>query len=109
MIGVVPVDRPGEVCLAECLLDRLSHLEDDELRQLLATLDVEFADAADEGRALVDRRRLRPCAVRLVGRGDRPVEFGVRDGVEGLDRLACCGVGHGIGHGAISSSVGHHR
>ena len=71
VVGVVPVDRRGEVDLAERLLDRLAHLAHDDLRQLLAALDVQFADAADEGRALVDRRRLRPGAVRLVGRGDR--------------------------------------
>ena len=56
------------------------------------------ADAADEGRALLDRGRLRPGAVRFVGCGDRGLELGVGDGVVGLDRLARGGVGHGIAH-----------
>ena len=67
-------------------------------RQLLAALDVQLADAADEGRALLDRGRLRPRAVGLVGCGDRGLELGVGDGVVGLDRLAGGGVGHGIAH-----------
>ena len=80
MVGVVLVDRRGEVDLAERLRDRLAHLAHDELRQLLAALGVQFADAADEGRALIDRGRLRPGAVRLVGCGDRGLELGVGDG-----------------------------
>ncbi len=98
VVGVVLVDRRGEVGLAERLRDRLAHLAHDELRQLLAALGVQFADAADEGRALLDRGRLRPGAVRLVGRGDRGLELGVGDGVVGLDRLAGGGVGYGIVH-----------
>ena len=62
---------------------------------------VQFADAADEGRALLDRGRLRPGAVRLVGCGDRGLELGVGDGVVGLDRLAGGGIGYGIGHRAV--------
>ena len=98
VVGVVLVDRRGEVDLAERLRDRLAHLAHDELRQLLAALGVQLADAADEGRALLDRGRLRPGAVRLVGCGDRGLELGVGDGVVGLDRLARGGVGHGIAH-----------
>ena len=80
VVGVVLVDVGGEVDLAEGLLDGLAHLAHDDLGELLAALDVQLADAADEGGALLDRGRPRPGAVRLVGRGDGGLELGVGDG-----------------------------
>ena len=105
VVGVVAVDVAGEVDLAEGLLDRLAHLAHDDLGELLAALDVQLADAADEGRALLDGGGLRPRAVGLVGRGDGGVELGVGDGRERLDRLAGGGVGHGIAHWGSPSRV----
>ena len=98
MVGVVPVDVRGKVNLGERLTDRLPHLAHDEIGQLLAALGVELGDAADEGRALLDRGRLRPGAVRLVGCGNRGLELGIGDRIECLDRLPGGGVGHGIAH-----------
>ena len=56
VVGVVLVDRGAEVDLAERLLDRLAHLAHDDLGEPLALLGVQLADAADERRALLDRR-----------------------------------------------------
>ena len=79
VVGVVAVDRADEVELAEGLLDRLAHLAHDDLRELLAPLDVQLADPADERRALGDTRRRRPRLVRLVGAGDRVAQLVVGD------------------------------
>ena len=48
VVGVEGVDVAREVDLAERLLDRLAHLADDDLGQLLAALLVQLADLAHE-------------------------------------------------------------
>ena len=97
VVGVVLVDRGAEVDLAERLLDRLAHLAHDDLGEPLALLGVQLADAADERRALLDRRRARsssrcaasarPIASSQVVVGDRRVL---------LDGLAGGRVDHGV-------------
>ena len=101
MVGVVLVDRRGEIGLAEGLLDRLAHLAHDDLGELLAALEVQFPDASHERGTLLDGGGLRPAAVGLVGGGDGGVELGVGDGRERLDRLAGGGIGHGVAHGVL--------
>ena len=83
LLGVVCVEAvyvAGEVDLAERLLNRLAHLADDDLAQLLAPLDVQFADAAHQVGALGDGRRGRPRPVDFVGTTDRGAKIVVADG-----------------------------
>ena len=75
---------------------RLAHLAGDDLRERVATLRVELADAPDEGGALLDRRRARPLAVRPIGGRDRVHELRVADRRVGLAALAGCRVDHRV-------------
>ena len=85
---VVLVDRGAEVDLAERLLDGLPHLAHDDLRELLAALRVQLADAPNQRRALLDRRRARPLAVGAVCGRDGVRERRVGDRRVLLDALA---------------------
>ena len=74
LLGVVRVegvDVAREVDLAERLLERLAHLADDDLSELLTPLDVQLSDAAHKGGTLGDARRGRPGPVGFVGTTDR--------------------------------------
>jgi hypothetical protein len=88
VVGVVLVDRRGEVDLATGLLDRLAHLADNDLRQPLTALRVQLGDAADHCRALLDGRSPPPGLVGLVGAADGRLQGVVRDRVVLLERLA---------------------
>ena len=91
---VVVVDRRAEVHLAERLLDGLAHLPHDDLRELLAALRVQLADAPNERRTLLDRRRTRPLAMGAVGGRDGVGECRVADRRVLLDALARRRIGH---------------
>ena len=54
VVGVEAVDLAREVDLHQRLLDRLAHLADDDLGQLLAALGVQLADLAHQRGALGD-------------------------------------------------------
>ena len=92
IVGVELVDRRAEVDLAARLPDRLAHLGDDDLRELLPPFGVQLADAPHERGAIGDGRTLRPFPVRPVGAGDRVPQLVVGDRRVLLDRLAGRGV-----------------
>src|SRR5262249_46893796 len=96
VVGVEVVDRDAEVDLAEGLLDGLAHLADDDLAEVLTALGVQLADAPDERGALLDGRRRRPPAMRLIGAADRGIEVRVADRGVLLDALSRRRVDDGV-------------
>jgi hypothetical protein len=79
VVGVEAVDFAGEIDLHQRLLDRLPHLADDDLGQLLAALGMELADPAHQRRAPGRGGGAGPGPGGLVGPVDRRPELGVAD------------------------------
>src|SRR5690348_11943083 len=97
VVRVEGVDLGGEVDLTQRLLDRLAHLADDDLGQLLAPLGMQLADAPDECRPLRNGRRTRPAAMRRVRAIDRGAQIVVADRGVLLDGLAGRGIDNLVG------------
>ena len=100
VVGVEVVDGGAELDLADGLGDRLAHLTDDDLGEVLDPLGVQLADPTHEGGPLGHGRRCRPRAVRLVRPGDGVPQRVVGDRRVGLDRLA----GRRVHHCVLSHS-----
>ncbi len=75
VVRVEAVDFGREVDLAERLLDRLAHLADDDLGQLLPPLGVQLSDPAHQRRALRHADGARPGPGGLIGVPDRGSEL----------------------------------
>ena len=88
VVGVVLVDSGREVDLAQRLLDRLAHLADDDLGQLLALGGVDLGHLADHRCAVSDGGGRRPLLVARVRATDGVLEITVGDRRVLLDRLA---------------------
>jgi hypothetical protein len=95
LVGVVLVDRAGEVDLAERLLQRLAHLADDDRREFVTPLTVQLGDGTDQLGPFGRCRRARPLTVRRRGRRDGGIQFGV------CDRRI-------LGHSLTGRRIGHH-
>ena len=98
VVGVVLGDVGGEVDLALRCRERLAHLADDDRGELVAPLAVQLGGAADERRALGDRR-VAPRAVGGIRLLDDGLERIVGDRRIGGEGLAGRGVDDGVvGH-----------
>ena len=80
VVGVVGIDRRGEVDLGERIGVGLAHLPDDEARQVLALLQVQLRDPTQQRGTLGDRRLAGPFPVGEVRAGDRLSHLLIRGG-----------------------------
>jgi len=96
IVGIELVDRSAEVDFTARLPDRLSHLGDDDLRQLLPPFRVQLTNAPHERGTIGDGRSLRPFPVRAVCAGDRVAQPVVADRRVFPHRLTSRGVDNRI-------------
>ncbi len=104
IVGIEAVDVDTEVDLTERLLDRLSHLSHDDLRQSLALLAVQLTHPPNQSRSLPHRGHAGPVAMSLVRPGDRVPELLIADRRILLDGLPRRRIDHRI-HAHTRSSL----
>ena len=103
VVGVVAVDRRGELDLAVGLADGLAHLEGDHPRQFVFALRVEIGGSAQNPGAFLGGGRP-PVEISVVGAGERRLHSCIVQGREFPDGFT----GRGIDSLVLRHTAGNH-